>query len=111
VTRTDLQEVETYTGLKDGTLKKRYNVHMFDFRHPDGKRSTTLSKHIWNFKNNNIPYEIEWKSGPVFSIRLTVSPEGVTLNKRSELYNTCRHRLKNYWETLNPDLVIIFSFG
>ena len=31
-TRTDTSEIETYTGLTGGTLKKRYNKHMSDFR-------------------------------------------------------------------------------
>jgi hypothetical protein len=58
----------------------------------------------------SVPYEISWKKlarGRVFNptsktcqlclkekYLIMFSPEGATLNKRNELYNTCRHRLK-----------------
>ena len=111
VVRTDTQTEETYTGLTGGTFKIRYNKHMYDFRHEkDGKSATTLSKYIWELKREGVPYEISWKilaRGRVFNpvtktcqlclkekYLIMFSPEGATLNKRSELYNPCRHRLR-----------------
>ena len=112
VTRTDTQTVETYTGLTGGTFKKRYNKHSWDFRNDEN--ATTLSKHIWSLKRENIQYEIAWKTlarGRVFNpitktcqlclkekYLIIFSPEGATLNKRSELFSTCRHRLKDLLE-------------
>jgi hypothetical protein len=110
VERLDTHTVETYTGLTGGTFKTRYNKHMSDFRTPGGDKATTLSKHIWSLKRQNIPYEVSWKKltrGRVFNpvtktcqlclkekFLIIFSPQGATLNKRNELFNTCRHRLK-----------------
>ena len=69
----------------------------------------TLFKHIWDLKNQGKRYDLEWESidraGPfnptTRKCRLCqiekyyILPEGATLNKRQELYNTCRHRLKD----------------
>ena len=112
VKRTDTQTVETYTGLTGGTFKTRYNKHMSDFR--INETATTLSGHIWDLKRQNAPYEISWKKlarGRVFNpitktcqlcltekYLIIFSPEGATLNKRKELYSTCRHRLKELLE-------------
>ena len=110
VKRTDTQTKETYTGLTVGTLKKRYNQHMSDFRNLSGRKSTTLNKYIWHLKEEGAPYEISWKKiarGRVFNpitktcqlclqekYLIMFSLKGATLNKRNELYNTCRHRLR-----------------
>jgi hypothetical protein len=74
------------------------------------QHATTLSKYVWELKRENAPYEISWKKlvkGRVFNpvtktcqlclkekYLIMFSPEGATLNKRTELYSTCRHRLK-----------------
>ena len=116
VKRTDTQTVETYTGLTGGTFKKRYNQHMSDFRTQGGETKTTLSKHIWSLKRQNIQYELSWKilaRGRVFNpitktcqlclkekYLIIFSPEGATLNKRTELFGTCRHRLKDLLENV-----------
>ena len=83
---------------------------MHDFRTEAKEKSTTLSKHIWELKREGVPYTVSWKilaRGRVFNpitkicqlclkekYLIMFAPEGATLNKRSELYNTCRHRLK-----------------
>ena len=108
VTRTDTGQVETYTGLTGGTFKIRFNKHMSDFR--KSETATMLSKHVWKLRRENSPYEITWKKlakGRVFNpvtkncqlclkekYLIMFSPEGATLNKRTELFNTCRHRLR-----------------
>ena len=110
VTRTDTNEIETYTGLTGGTFKIRYNKHMSDFRNPTYERSTTLSKHIWKLKRMNAPYDISWEilsRARVFNpvtrscqlclrekYLIMFRPESATLNSRDELFGTCRHRLK-----------------
>ena len=111
VVRTDTQHKETYTGLTGGTFKDRYNHHMSNFRNQSGDKATTLSKYIWKLKRQGFPYEISWKKlarGRAFNpvtrtchlclqekYLIMFSPHGATLNKRTELYNTCRHRLKD----------------
>ena len=59
VTRQDTQEYETYTGLARGTFKSRFyghNASMYNKR----QKQTTLSNHVWDLKDNNIPHEIKW---------------------------------------------------
>ena len=116
VTRTDSGHTETYTGLTGATFKKRYNQHMHDFRTPKNETSTTLSKYVWKLKKEQVPYTISWKklaNGRVFNsvtktcqlclkekYLIIFSPEGATLNRRNELFNTCRHRLTNLLSNL-----------
>ena len=75
---------------------------------PDPENSTTLSTHIWTLKENGTGYNIKWsilgKAKPYNpsnrKCRLCIKekyciifkPEGASLNKRSELFSTCRHR-------------------
>ena len=109
VTQLDSNTVDFYTGLTGGSFKGRYNQHQHDFRHQAKEHSTCLSKHIWGLKREDTPYTVDWKilsRGKVFNpvtqkCRLCLKekffimfhPETATLNDRSELYNTCRHRL------------------
>ena len=66
-------------------------------------------EHIWELKREGVPYEVFWKIlaqtrvfnsvSKIFQLCLTekylimFSPEGATLNKRTELYNSCRQFL------------------
>ena len=110
VTRLDNNQVETYTGLTGATFKTRYNKHMSDFRNQAYSDSTTLSKYIWDLKNQNTPHNVSWQIlskargfNPVtktcqLCLRekffIMCHPLSATLNSRKELFNTCRHRLK-----------------
>ena len=110
VTRLDNHIQETYTGLTERTFKIRYGEHKFDFRHQSKEHSSTLSTYIWKLKKQNIPYTISWQvitksrsfDPTTRSCQLCLKekyfimfrPEGASLNKRRELYATCRHRLK-----------------
>ena len=98
VVRTDTQHKETYTGLTGGTFKDRFNHHNSNFR----------NQYIWKLKRQGFPYEISWKKlargNPVTrtchlclqeKYLIMFSPQGATIDKRSELYNTCRHSLKD----------------
>lgn len=100
----------TYIGLSEPPFKSRYSNHMTSFRHERYINSTELSKHVWDLKNKNMNYDINWKIISKASTynptsrrcQLCLSekyfiicrPELGTLNKRSELVSTCRHSFK-----------------
>ena len=102
------QNSTTYTGLTSNTFKTRYYAHRQSFKKRKLQHATTLSSYIWNLKDNNINYNIKWKTvdqAPKFNpitkkCRLCIKekyfiifqPDGAKLNDRSELYSTCRHR-------------------
>ena len=99
---------ETYTGLTKNTFKERYYGHRASFANRDNE-GTTLSTHIWNLKDEGKDYNISWsviEKAPEFNpttrkctlclkekYHIIFQPSGSTLNSRSELYSTCRHRL------------------
>ena len=99
---------EHYTGITGGTFKKRWDKHRSNFRHAKERNDTTLSAHIWKLWEEDKPYEIRWEimdRAPTFNpvsrkCRLCLKeiyyimfkPESASLNKRKELFNTCRHR-------------------
>ena len=105
----DNGKTETYTGLTSGTFKKRHYAHDSDFRHRDNK-GTTLSTHIWKLKDEDTNFNISWEvvararpfnpSNKKCKLCLTekyfitFKSEGATLNSRSEMFATCRHRKK-----------------
>ena len=118
VTRLDNNKSEFYTGLTGGKFKDRYNQHQCDFRHEKNQNSTCLSKYVWSLKHEQIPYKIDWKilcRGRIFSpvtrtcrlclmekYFISFHPETATLNQRSELYSTCRHRKGKLLEKFKP---------
>ena len=98
----------TYTGLTGNTFKARHYRHRSSFKHRKLENDTTLASHIWTLKDNNLNYQINWSEvcmAPRFipNCRLCIKekyyiifqPEGALLNKRSELFSTCRHRLRD----------------
>ena len=103
------KKVNTYTGLTRNTFKKWYDGHTYTFNHRDAP-STTLSTHLWKLRNRNKNFEIKWQLvdraqdfNPITrkcrlclkeKFYIIFQPEGVSLNKRSELYSSCRHRLR-----------------
>ena len=110
VTRTDTNQVETYTGSTAQTMKGRYRNHTYDMRHPEAN-GTCLSKYVHKLKRMNAPYTIKWDIvkraapyNPITNIcRLCVQekhhilfhPEDATLNQRSEFFTICRHKEKH----------------
>ena len=104
------QNVNTYTGLTRNTFKKRFNGHTYTFNHRNGPNSTTLSSHVWRLKDERTNYDMSWKlvdRAPDFNpttrkcrlclkekYHIIFQPDGATLNNRSELFSTCRHRLR-----------------
>ena len=80
-------------------------------RKPGNRIKTKLSSHVWELKDRGINYDIKWKlleRAPTFNpvtkkCRLCLKEkyfimyrkENSTLNKRSEVFNTCRHRTQS----------------
>ena len=100
-------EINTYTGLTCNTFKKRWDGHTYSFNHPE-ENQTTLSNHIHNLNDENVNFEVKWEIidkakpfNPVSGIcalctrekfLIAFAPEGATLNKRSEIFSSCRHK-------------------
>ena len=100
-------ETKFYIGSTEGSFKIRYNTHTLSFRNSKYKNSTELSKHIWQLKDNNIDYNIDWeiltksKSTANCSSRCNLclnekfeilkANKLTCLNKRNEIISTCRH--------------------
>ena len=103
-------EPETYTGVTKNTFKKRYYGHTSSFRNREHEFSTTLSAYIWNLKDKDQEYDVKWQvidRGPEFNptsrkcilcikekYHIIHNPDGSSLNSRSELFSTCRHKTK-----------------
>ena len=104
------ENIQTYTGLTAGPFKKRYYSHRNSFNNRNAEHSTTLSSHIWSLQDKQENFNINWKvidRARVFNpinrrcglctkekYYIIFQPDGATLNQRSELYSTCRHRLR-----------------
>ena len=100
--------VNTYTGVTKNTFKKRFYGHTNSFKNRNLEHSTTLSTHIWKLTDSSTPYSIRWSvidRGKPFNptykkcslclnekFHIIFQPAGSTLNSRSELFSTCRHR-------------------
>ena len=109
VTRMDNCHCETYTGVTAGTFKCRYYGHCHDMSHrPDeDHKGTTLSNYVWNLKDQNVQYNIDWSVvtraadfNPATRVCrvcleenffIMFKPEGATLNQRSEFFTLCIH--------------------
>ena len=100
--------VQTYTGLTKDTFKKRYNGHKSSFNHRKHEHKTTLSAHIWKLRDQGIDFDLKWgiieKARPFDpgtrkcmlclkeKFHILFNPDGASLNQKSELFTTCRHR-------------------
>ena len=101
---------KTYIGLTANTFKTRFTAHKSSFMNRDKESSTELSKYIWKLKDKHTPYQITWR---ILQQAQPYSPttkrcnlclwekyhiiranKENTLNSRSELISTCRHRRK-----------------
>ena len=99
---------ENYIGLTANTFKERFGRHKTTFKYIERKKETTLSKHIWELKSQNTPFDLEWKIlaraeafSPVTGFcqlctrekyLIAFKPELGSLNSRNELLNSCRHK-------------------
>ena len=97
----------TYIGVTGDNFKTRYRNHCKSLNNRKYKNETELSKHVWNLKDNKCEYTIAWDiirqiptrgTGPR-KCRLCLEEKLLILkgrrknilNKRSELFNKCRH--------------------
>ena len=100
-----------YIGLTTTSFKTRYSSHKANFNNRDKSNQTELSKHIWKLKDDGTPYNITWT---IKRLAQPYSPGSKkcslclwekyfiitadrknTLNSRSELVSTCRHKKKH----------------
>ena len=108
VTETRSGRTETYTGATATTFKRRWGGHRTTRKYERYRHSTTLSNHIWKLKQENKPNKMRWLLVDKWEDFKPVNKKcqiclkekfyimydsgGSTLNKREEVYNTCRHR-------------------
>ena len=52
---------ETYTGVTGNTFKKRWYGHRSDMKNPANRLSSKLSDHIWNLKDENKTFDVNWR--------------------------------------------------
>lgn len=99
---------ETYVGLCETDFKTRYTNHKSSIKNQ--KKTTKLSKYTTELSNMNIKYSVKYRmlaeAKPYNKITkrcnlcieeiyyIIYHPELATLNKRTELINTCRHASK-----------------
>ena len=97
-------------GLTDTDFKSRFANHKQSFRNEVYSNQTELSKHVWQLKEAGVDHTIRWKildKAQAYSnatkrcklctlekFYIICKQELATLNKRTELANTCRHANK-----------------
>ena len=108
---TDDGEIRTYTGSTDQTFKKRHYGHTSDLRNEKHRNNTSMAAHVWNKKDRGIEVtNTKWevvkkcqKYGPgqkkcdvCISEKLAIMKDRDlnTLNRRTELMATCRHKTR-----------------
>ena len=117
VTETVSGKTETYTGMTGREFKDRWREHKHDIKKKAAKQPTRLSAHTWSLKDNTTDFKIDWKiverSTPYNPITkkcrvclkekfyIMYDEPGSTLNKRQEVFNTCRHRKKKLLDNFN----------
>ena len=58
---TSSDNARIYIGMTEHEFKTRYNNHKLSFKDRKHSLATVLSKHIWDLKDGNIDYEINWR--------------------------------------------------
>ena len=109
------RNTQTYVGLAK-SFKRRYSKHIME--KPTPTNSTTLSTHFLKEKSDGKNHSISWKflktSIPTFNpvsgicrlclcenFQILYEPKMATLNSRSEIFSSCRH--KKYELLVPPD--------
>jgi len=104
------QGAKTYYGCTGRTFKKRYYDHREALNNRMSKKQTTLSKHCWELKDQNVKHSIKWSikekaaaytGGAAYCdlclneklVILMANPR-TTLNSRQEIMSKCRHKSK-----------------
>ena len=107
----EIRDYDICLGVTKNTFKQRYYGHSSSFRNREHEFSTTLSAHIWSLKDQEQDFDIRWQvidRGREFNpttrkcllcikekYHIIHNPDGSSLNQRSELFSTCRHRTRN----------------
>ena len=110
VTTNDENESKEYIGSTETEFKLRYANHKTSFNNPLRKNATALSQYLWKLKTEDKPVNVKWeilhKSRPYKAgtrkcdlcisekAAILKSNPAITLNKRNEICNKCRHRSK-----------------
>ena len=116
VTETASGNTETYTGATGNTFKERYNGHKADMRHKKNRHNTTLADYVWDLKEEGKDFNVKWsivdrattfnpttgkcRVCPKEKIHILYNQSGSTLNRRNEIFNTCRHRRQKLLENV-----------
>ena len=98
-----------YIGSTGNTFKERWNGHKHSLKNRDAN-STALSSHVWALKDANKKHEITWSiraktgvytAGAKFcdvclteKTHILLADPKESLNVRTEILNTCRHKAK-----------------
>ena len=117
-TITTTSEERDYTGLTAQTFKQRYNAHQHSMRDNSYRHSTSLSKHVWALKDEQIGYNIQWsvlRKAKEYQnttkrcnlclaekLEIIMAKKEHSLNRRSELISKCRHENKFYLSSFQP---------
>ena len=118
VTETGSGRTETYTGLTGGKFKDRWYKHDSDMKHEKNRNNTSLSAHVWELKDKNLNYSLKWdfiETAQTFNpitkkcrlclkekFHIMYNRPSSSLNKRQEIFNTCRHRKQRLLENFKP---------
>ena len=105
----DNGKVNTYTGLTCNDFKTRWGAHKHSFNNIDANQ-TTLSSYLHELKRKKVNFDLKWDImdhakpfNPVTGIcalctrekfYIAFKPAWATLNKRSEMYSSCRHKIR-----------------
>ena len=106
----DKETEQSYIGISSEEFKLRFNNHNSSFRHKHKEAETTLSKYIWELKDKGKEAKVTWQ---LLAETQSYKPEAgkcylclqekyyimyhknwATLNLRSGVANTCRHKNK-----------------
>ena len=101
---------ESYVGLTGDKFKTRYGGHKNSFKYRSKRGKTTLSEHYWKLTDRGVEFDITWSylkqvdsySPGTGKCNLCLTEKHfimyqknlASLNTRSELSTSCRHRAK-----------------
>ena len=94
----------TYTGLTSNTFEQIFYRHRHSFHNRNSEHSITLSSHKKikrNIINKKPPFNPTTKKCRIClkeKFHILYKADGASLNKRSEIFNTCRHRTQKLLE-------------
>ena len=112
VTTTDNNETKSYIGVTANAFKTRFRNHTKSLNNKKYRNETELSKYIWQLKDSKRVHKIKWaiikqipscKAGQrkcclclEEKLFILKGRNKNILNKRSELFNKCRHVTKHH---------------